>query len=281
MPDLASPHRKDAAGQARVIPWYPNDVPDPAGSVNSTARDLANWVRFHLNSGTFAGKRLVSASSLEETHTPQIALRVEGSARSMNPETLQMSYGMGWLIYDYRGRLIVTHAGLIDGFRAQVLLAPREKLGIAMLCNLDQTLMNVALGNNLLDLLLGLDKKDWNRIEGDVARSGREANAARAQEREEKRQRGTKPSREPFAYAGAYEEPAYGAATVKQEKGALVWQWSTFRGPLEHYHYDTFTLRDDVLGNPPVTFTLGADGEVAAMHVGGPLDVEFKKVRKK
>jgi CubicO group peptidase (beta-lactamase class C family) len=281
MPDRASAHRKFGAGRPEVIPWYPLEVPEPAGSVNSTARDLANWVRFHLNDGVFAGKRLVSAAGLGETHTPQLALPVEGTARAMNPDTLQMSYGMAWLIYDYRGRLILTHAGLIDGFRAQILLAPREKLGLVMLCNLDQTLMNVALGNNLLDLLLGLGKKDWNRIEGDVARSEQEEFAARMKEREEKRQHGTRPSREPGAYVGDYEEPAYGTATVRHEQGVLVWRWSTFRVPLEHYHYDTFTLPLEKAGVPLVTFTLGADGEVATMRVGGNIDVEFKKVRKK
>jgi CubicO group peptidase (beta-lactamase class C family) len=282
MPDRASPHRKDASGRPQAINWYPLEVPEPAGSVNSTARDLANWVRFHLSDGVFAGKRLVSAASLGETHTPQIALPVEGTARAMNPDTLQMSYGMAWLIYDYRGRLVLTHAGLIDGFRAQILFVPREKLGLVMLCNLDQTLMNVALGNNLLDLLLGLDKKDWNRIEGDVARSEREAAEARAKEREEKQQHSTKPSREPGAYVGDYEEPAYGTATVRLEQGVLVWRWSTFRGPLEHYHYDTFTLRaGSIVGTPPVTFILGDDGNVQTMRVGGAVDVEFKKVRKK
>jgi CubicO group peptidase (beta-lactamase class C family) len=281
MPDVASPHRKDAAGQPEVIPWYPLEEPHPAGSVNSTARDLANWVRFHLHDGVFAGKRLVSAASLGETHTPQIALPVEGIARAMNPDTLHMSYGMAWLLYDYRGRPIVTHAGLIDGFRAQILLAPRDKLGLVLLCNLDETPMNIALGNNLLDLLLGLGKKDWNRIEGDVARGEQEAAVARMKEREKDRQHGTRPSRELGAYVGDYEEPAYGTATVRREQGGLVWQWSSFRLPLEHYHYDTFALPLPKGGAPLVTFTLGADGEVEAMRVGGNLDLEFRKVRKK
>jgi hypothetical protein len=199
----------------------------------------------------------------------------------MNPDTLQMSYGLGWLIYDYRGQLIVSHGGSINGFRAQITLVPKARLGLVLLCNLDQTRMNVALGNNLLDLLLGLEKKDWNRIEGDVVKSDRESAVEQARQREEKRHRNTSPSRELSAYAGTYEEPAYGTATVRQEKRGLVWQWSTFRAPLEHYHYDTFTIRDDVLGQPQLTFTLGADGEVATMQVGGQLDVEFKRVRKK
>src|SRR5262249_47758473 len=148
--------------------------------------------------------------------TPQVALRLEGTNRAMNPDTLLMSYGMGWLIYDYRGHLLVMHAGAIDGFRAQVLLAPKDRLGIVVGCNLQWTRMNLALGNNLLDLLLGLGKKDWNAIQGEVTRGEQEAAEARARELEAKRHRNTKPSRELAAYAGDYEEPAYGTATIKR-----------------------------------------------------------------
>src|SRR5262249_58200187 len=69
-PDHASPHRKNRMGEPGVIPWYPMSQPDPAGSINASARDLSQWVLFHLGDGTFRGKRLVSAKNLLETHPP-------------------------------------------------------------------------------------------------------------------------------------------------------------------------------------------------------------------
>src|SRR5438132_10193968 len=69
--DHASPHRLGSQGQLEVIPWYTMDKPEPAGSVNSCARDLGQWMRFQLANGTLAGTRLVSAKNLQETHTPQ------------------------------------------------------------------------------------------------------------------------------------------------------------------------------------------------------------------
>src|SRR5260370_32866332 len=42
--DLASPHRKGINGRLEVIDWYYIDKPEPAGSVNSCARDLCQWV---------------------------------------------------------------------------------------------------------------------------------------------------------------------------------------------------------------------------------------------
>src|SRR5262249_41152888 len=99
--DHASPHRRNRHGQVDVIPWYKIEVPEPAGSINASARDLTRWVRFQLGDGTFEGKRLVSAKNLGETHMPQTIIRLEGTARDMNPDTFQMSYGMAWVIQDY------------------------------------------------------------------------------------------------------------------------------------------------------------------------------------
>jgi hypothetical protein len=141
--------------------------------------------------------------------------------------------------------------------------------------------MNLAVSNTLVDLLLGLPKKDWNGYLLDQVRKQETEAQERLREREAKRQHGTHPSRELGAYAGSYEEPAYGTAEVAFENGGLVLRWSTFSCPLTHYHYDTFIAGSDILGNPPVVFTLDAAGEVATMKVLDQLDVEFKRVKPK
>ena len=63
----------------------------------------------------------------------------------MFPDTTQMSYGLGWIVLDHRGHKLLAHGGALDGQRAQILLAPRSKLGIGVLSNLHQTPMNLAL----------------------------------------------------------------------------------------------------------------------------------------
>ncbi|HEV3256813.1 MAG TPA: serine hydrolase [Gemmataceae bacterium] len=280
-PDRASGHRKDPQGKVEVVPWYRNEVPDAAASVNASARDLSKWVRFQLAGGVYKGKRLVTAESLAETHSPQIVLRLEGAAKAMNPDTLQMSYGMAWVIQDYRGHLLVSHAGAIDGFRAHITLVPRARLGIVLLNNLEQTRMNLALSNNIVDLALGLPKKDWNAYVMAQVEKEEATIRARVQERQDKRHHGTKPSRELAAYTGAYENPAYGTAVVSLADGVLVWKWNSFIGPLRHYHYDTFTMESQPLRESQVMFALGRDGNVATMKVMDAMNVEFKKVQPK
>src|ERR1700722_14327215 len=97
---------------------------DPAGSVHTSARDLSRWMRFHLSGGLAAGKRRVSAAALGETHTPQMVMRLPQVQRPLFPNTVQISYGMAWVIHDHRGVRLVSHGGAIDGFRAQITLAP-------------------------------------------------------------------------------------------------------------------------------------------------------------
>src|SRR5260370_13642435 len=137
-------------------------TPRPSGSVNSFAGDLCQWMRFRLADGTFAGTRLVPDKNLQETRAPQTIIRLEGNVRDMNPETTQISYGLGWVVQDHRGQLLVSHAGAIDGFRAHITLIPNAKIGIVLLNNLDKANMNLAISNSLVDVLLGPPKKDWN-----------------------------------------------------------------------------------------------------------------------
>jgi CubicO group peptidase (beta-lactamase class C family) len=278
VPDHASPYRLDRRGEPEAMPLYLIEVPEPAGSLHASARDLAKWLRFQLSDGTAGGRRLVSARSLAETHTPQMEIPIDRKDRRMFPDTRKMSYGMGWVLQDHRGLDLVAHAGAIDGFRAHLAMVPEHHLGIVLLNNLHQTRMNLALSNGLLDLLLGLPKKDWNAIVLAAMRQEQAEHAEAERERLAKRHRNTRPSCAWAAYAGDYEHPAYGTVRVSLGPGGLVWQWNDFRAVLEHFHYDTFTLPIEVMGEPELVFAQDG-GAVARMKVGGKLDVEFRRVK--
>jgi CubicO group peptidase (beta-lactamase class C family) len=277
--DHATPHRHNAQGKIETIAWYPMTQPDPAGSMNAGARDLCRWVRFQLGDGTFQVHKLVSPQALAETHAPQIVIPLKGPAREMNPLTHSMSYAMAWVVQDYRGHLQISHAGAIDGFRAHITFLPDDRVGIVLLNNLHNSEMNLALGNAIIDHLLGFPVKDWNDCIGRAVEKRETAAREKREARQAVRHYGTHPSREQAAYAGDYENPAYGTAHLSVENGALRWKWGAFNGELEHFHYDTFTLANDMLGRPEVLFTLDASGDVATMKVLDLMDVEFKKVK--
>ena len=274
MSDRASPHRMNKEGVLDVIPLYSMKEPNPAGSVNASARDLTAWLQLHLNEGMHGETRLVSAANLKMTHTPQIPIPMGDGDRHMHPFTQQMSYGMAWTIQDYRGELLVSHAGLIDGFRVHLTMIPKRKLALAILCNLDQTRMNLALSNNLVDLLLEAPSKDWNDHYRKIVEAGQFAAKVKEGQLERSRRRNTQPSLPLENYAGTYEEPAYGTAKIILEKDELILEWSTSRCKLEHFHFDTFRTRDALLGQWPIVFEVEGGKRVAAMSAIG---MNFKR----
>ncbi len=95
-----------------------------AGAINSSARDMAQWVRFMLAGGQFNGKRIVSEKGFTEFVSPKT--KISGT----------VNYGLGWFLRDWRGHKVVEHGGNIDGFNAQVALMPDQKLGFVLLTNL-------------------------------------------------------------------------------------------------------------------------------------------------
>jgi CubicO group peptidase (beta-lactamase class C family) len=278
--DVASGHQLDGEGDPVAMNRYVM-APDPAGSIHISARDMAKWLRFQLAGGVAEGKRLVSAKSFEEMHQPQMVMRQPPAAQILFPDTVQMSYGMGWVIYDHRGMKLLAHGGAVDGFRTQITLVPDKKLGIAVLSNLHQTPMNLALANILLDHVLGLPKRDWHALHRASQARVLAAAVERQKQRLAGRKRGTKPTLDLAGYAGTYEHPAYGTAKIEFRNGGLYWRWRDDESMLAHFHYDTFTVRAELAGPADITFALGKGGAVEGFAISGNLGIEFRKVAAK
>ena len=272
-PDHSSPHRK-RGDKTDVVSWYSLDNIAPAGAINSNAQDMAKWARFQLSDGTFAGKRLISARNMTEMHTSQMVIRPEEWGRSYNPETHEITYGMAWSIQDYRGLHMVSHGGAINGFRSTISLLPDQKIGIVVLSNLDQENMPEALRYSLIDIMLGLPPRDWDAVLIEHFHDEEKQARAAAKKRADARVPNTKPSHELAAYAGEYFEPAYGAASVTASDGQLMIAWNNFRGPLEHFNFDTFQVKEGQMQGTPVQFHLAANGAVRSMTF---LGVDFER----
>ncbi|GMV24110.1 MAG: hypothetical protein AMXMBFR58_01410 [Phycisphaerae bacterium] len=97
---------------------------DAAGAINSTAQDMAQWLRLLLGKGSIDGKRLVSEEKIDLMWTRQIA---------MGPGA---GYGLGWMLGEWNGRRQVDHGGNIDGFFCALGMLPEEKLGVVLLGSL-------------------------------------------------------------------------------------------------------------------------------------------------
>jgi CubicO group peptidase (beta-lactamase class C family) len=287
-PDHAMPHRRKKDGTVETLPWHDGlNNAGPAGSIHASARDMAKWVRFQLGDGTFEGRRVLKPETLAETHTPQTVIRLQGVIKTAYPDTAQIAYGLGWFVHDHRGRLMYSHTGGLEGFRARVVLVPKEKLGLVLLMNSgvasSYASMHYVVTNSLLDLLLGLEKKDWEaHYQAGAKKMEADAEAA-TRDRDRKRHPDTKPSRDLAAYCGTYADAAYGEAKVSLRDGSLFLEWGLSKTKLEHFHYDTFVARQetpegrDALDNMTAAFVLRPDGEVGTLRLLGQ---EFKRAGK-
>lgn len=145
----------------RKLPFRDIDEVAPAGSINSSANDMAKWLQFVLAKGEVKGKRLVSEKGFEEWLKPQ--MKIAGKS----------SYGLGWFLQDWNGMKVVQHGGNIDGFNSMVAMIPEKNLGFVMLTNVSGS----PLGSELMPLV-------WKNILGDPAAPAANAPSAAALEKE-------------------------------------------------------------------------------------------------
>lgn len=258
----AGGHTTGKGGKPEPCDWYETREPNPAGSVCLTAKDLEQWLKFQL-----AGGPIVAP-----THAPHTVVPFAGNVARMNPDTNLMTYALGWVVFDYRGHLVVGHGGHIDGFKSLVTLFPKDGLAIGVLSNRFETRMNQALTNSIADSLLGLPAKDWDAVLGKVVEDEAAEAAAAMAERNKARRADVKPAFPLDRYAGAYAHDAYGEGKVVVEKGGLVWEWSSFRCPMEPWQGEQFRITTGVFADRVVEFRTAVSGPQAIRFEGVVFD---------
>ena len=129
--------------ETRHLPQREIEAAAPAGAINSSARDMVQWVRLMLNGGSINGRRLVSEKGFDELVTKQI--NISGS----------IDYGLGWFLRQWNGHKVVEHGGNIDGFNSQVALMPDQKLGFVLLTNVTASPLGAFAMNTIWKNLVG------------------------------------------------------------------------------------------------------------------------------
>src|SRR5881409_1309316 len=270
--DVSSPHGI-VRDTVRVLPADLEGIDDiaPAGSQFSTATDMAKWLRFLLDSGRVAGRRLVSAQNFAQLFRPQQVI-----ANSQYPATRLtgfhfQAYGMGWFLQDYRGEFIAYHTGSIEGRSAIVGLIPDRRVGVAIFTNLDHSELRHALMYTVFDRFIGpaSPAHDWSAEMRVMYRALADSTRAAQRAEESKRVTGTRPTLPLERYAGTYADSLFGTATVGLTDGKLTLQAGTAKGQLEHWQYDVFRVTwPDPFWDPAyVSFAIDPDGTVGELRV--------------
>ena len=272
--DVTAPHGI-VRDTVRVLP-APLDGIDaiaPAGAILSTATDMAKWLRFLLDSGRVAGRRLVSAQNFAQLFRPQqIVQRPFYPTATLTHPHFQ-AYGLGWILQDYRGEFIAIHTGSIEGRSAIVGLIPDRRLGLAIFTNLDHSELRHALMYTVFDRFIGPayagGGHDWSAEMRVMYKRLADSTRAARQVQESKRITGTHPTLPLDRYTGTYADSLFGTATLGMSDGRLTLQAGTAKGQLEHWQYDVFrvTWQDPFWDQTYVAFGIDPDGAVGEVRV--------------
>jgi CubicO group peptidase (beta-lactamase class C family) len=267
--NVAQPH-SDAGDppQARPIAAEGSSSVAPAAAIHSSAADLSHWLLMLLGRGSYAGRRVLQPATVDALFTPQMLIDFEPALKALYPESHFQAYGLGWVVQDYRGRLVVWNTGGLHGMACSAALIPEERLGVVVLTNGPRISLPEALVFRVLDGYLGASPpaKDWSglRLKASLARRARLAQAERTAEKA--RMQGTRPTLPLERYAGVYEQPLLGAVTITPQAAGdrriTLQVGHGLVGDLSHWHYDTFriTWRNPLFGTALATFALDPSG---------------------
>lgn len=224
--NVATPH-SDLSGTPRPVPIEDPSPVAPAAAAWSSARDLATWARMLLGGGELDGKRVLAPETVTALLSPQTLQPSSPWFRDTWPESHFRAWGLGWVLQDYRGRLVAWNTGGLAGVSGTVALLPEEKGAVVVLTNGGRTSLPEALAWTVVDRLLGAPSKDWSRIRLERSLAAR----ARAAEAESKRAvAGTAPLAWPLSsLEGLWENELLGKARVEPADGRLVFRIG--RGP--------------------------------------------------
>ncbi len=276
--NFALPHNESLGNGLRVLP--PGNVDNSWGAcgLNSSVNDIARWMRMQLGHGSFDGKQIVSREQIWDMWQPYTVMPISEGAFQANPARNFQAYGLGFALYDWHGRKIVSHGGGLDGMISQLAIVPGENLGVIVLTNSESSASRYV-RDRVLECFLGVTNRPDRSAEGIAAQAKSDQSDAEAREKQNAaRVPDAKPTLALDGYAGRYTGDLYGDVNITLEGDHLVLRLGpapNFVADLEPWHYNTFQIkwRDTVKYNFPrgfVNFTIDATGKPDQLIIDQP-----------
>lgn len=245
------------AEQAFLIPIT------PAGAAWSTALDMAQYMIMELNDGVAAdGTRIVSSENLAHTWQPQVAISASDD------------YGLGWIVSDFNGLRMLSHAGNTLGFTSEFTFLPERDLGVVVLTNQRISFLNSAVRTRLFEMLFEQPTSTDDALQFSF-------NQIRDQylEIQDNLMRTAEPATAAIA-VGAFMNDALGDVRISlNDDSVLIFDAGEFQSELWYYAADEndaeetidFLLYDPPLNGLNVSFAPD-DDDVYQMTLGGGIN---------
>lgn len=129
--NVAKPHLHWRKGwKATTISDTYYNVP-PAGGVNASISDMAEWLKAMLGSK----KNFIRDETLDKIFTPAIKAKTKNRYFRKWVGRSDAHYALGWRVLNFKNDTLLYHGGYVRGYRSELAIDRRSKIGICVLSN--------------------------------------------------------------------------------------------------------------------------------------------------
>lgn len=266
--NIAAPHNT-VDGKNFAIPFVNWDNIAPAGAINSSVIEMAEWIKLQLGRGKYKETRIFSERTSYDMWNSVTPFYVSKQREEIFPGMQFRNYGLGWNLETYRGEKIVSHSGGLDGMISRVALIPEENFGLVILTNNNNGLSSW-LTYEIIDRFLNQSGKDWPKYAFETYYNHRPENT-----KKEEILRGT-PDFELEKYVGTYGGKVYGNLNVSLENKQLKLKFEhtpLFDAKLEIINHNLFEIeltKTKALPKGKVQFITNMKGEITQLVIDIP-----------
>ncbi len=270
---LGNAARPHAMRDGKLTPIDPRNLDNiaPAAGLYSSAADLSRWLKLWTQGGSLDGEQILSTSVVEAMLTPHTIVGLAPWAKKLYPESHFLLHGLGWMLQDYRGKMLAWNTGGIDGYSCSIaVLQDQQKFGVAVLTNVPFTGLPEAMVFQLIDAWLSAPSKDWIQIRLKMSMESR-ARQARAEQIELGPKNSAAWSVPVEKLLGRYVSSLLGNAEISQHNGVLTLRIAkTLSGKLSPWQANRLRMQfdDPAIAPAPLTFKLGASGSIDQFVLG-------------
>lgn len=129
--NVALPHKHTRSGMipTPIHSTYYNVA--PAGGINASVSDMAQWIRALLGHRS----NIIPNNVLNEVFTPVVKApyRNRNFRKWMRPTG--SFYALGWRVLNFQERTVFYHGGYVNGYRSELAIDRIENLGVCVLTN--------------------------------------------------------------------------------------------------------------------------------------------------
>ena len=268
--NIATPHTV-SEGKTVTIPYFDCSPLGGACSINSSAEDMAQWLRFQLNNGKVGDQVIIQEEAINETRRMHNGLSedTEKITKEMGYGGQFNGYGLGVALYEIGGDKVYHHGGRIAGMVSSLLFVPELKLGIVVLSNTRRFYAH-SLTNWIFDRYRNAEKTDWSTSLMKYMDTNVMAGKEKIEHLKRNAVANTRPSLPLIHYAGTYSNELAGDLIITAKEDELSYTLAeTGGGLMTHLHFDIFMASTTVFsketGGTPAQFNLGVDGQVKAI----------------